>query len=660
MQHRTHPILSAIFLLLLTAISLTCYAESEHENEIEHEVEDLSYGLSLFHFYQGKYFSAISDILVAKHYKRLSSEDRNPELLLGGLYLSYGLQHKSSDIFSRIILEETEFEKQQEASNEKNNEDIPVISEEEQKKSPWTKKPKVIIKTPQYVRDRAWFHLGKNHYQNGFIEDAEVALSSVKDTLSGEYEAERLFILINIYTQTNQIEKAAEILDHFDDDSIWYDYARFNVGAALIKSDKMEDGIQLLKELAETKSKNRERRILQDKANLALAYTSLKTDNPVAAGQYFETIRLNDIEATKALLGIGWSLYKQNKFDSALTPWMELANREKSDPSVQEALVTIPNAFEKINNHSQALHQYNLAISIYQEQLDKIEKILLSIHNGEFLKKLKLSSLGKESTTPFSILFNITRTSNQYLLPLISSKEFHDALTTYQEVTYLSYTLNRWLEGLPALNLILREKIKRYNSKLTDTVHDPKIKLSKKLRKKRNTLANKLYSVKRNKKVLQLATIEEQEKLETLKNIKKIINNNKDDYEEEDGKQKLLYGLMYWDIATDYKPRLWTAQKNLKELDKALYGMSRSMYSLNKVWKNAPSMFGNFSKQIKEKLSRIKSIKKEMAVSLQQQETHLKNMALKVIYKQRNRLKLYNDRAMFSRARIYDSLIEKE
>jgi hypothetical protein len=650
MHHQTHPVLFSL-LLLLTVMSTASYADSE----IEHEVEDLSYGLSLFHFYQGKYFSAISDILVAKHYKRLSSEDRNPELLLGGLYLSYGLQHKSSDIFSRIIQEETESE------SEKKESDAGTLTEKKDTvKAPWVKKPKVIIKTPQYVRDRAWFHLGKNHYQNGFIEDAEMALSSIKDTLSKEYEAERLFILTNIYTQTNRITDAQKVLDKFDTDSVWFDYARFNVGAALIKDNKTEDGTQLLKELTVTQSENRERRILQDKANLALAYTSLKSDNPVEAGQYFQTVRLNDTEATKALLGIGWSWYKQNKFDNSLTPWMELANREKSDPSVQEALVTIPNSFEKINNHSQALHQYNLAISVYQEQLDEIEKVLKSIHSGDFLDKLKLSSLGEEATTPFSILFNINASSNQYLLPLISSKEFHDALKTYQEVVYLSYTLNHWQQGLPALNLILREKIKRYNSKLTDTVHDPKIKLSKTLRKRRNVLANKLYTIRKKEDALQLATIEEQEKIYTLKKARKIINKNIDDFEEEDEKQKLLYGLMYWDIATDYKPRVWEARKNLKELDKALYEMSRSMYSLNKVWKDAPSLFGDFSKQIKEKLSRIISIKKEMSVSLKQQEEHLKNMALKVIYTQRNRLKLYNDRAMFSRARIYDSLIVKE
>jgi len=648
MRHQSHSIFSLFFLLLLMAVSSSSIAESE----IEHEVEDLPYGLSLFHFYQGKYFSAITDILVAKHRKTLSSKDKNPELLLGGLYLSYGLQHKSAAIFSKIITEEEFAGKNNEAEKETQ------VDKKKKIASPWdVKKPEKLIKTPQYVRDRAWFHLGKNHYQNGFIEDAETALSAVKDTLSDEYEAERLFILINIYTQSNRLKEAMQTLDYFDTDSIWFDYAKFNVGTKLIKSNEITKGVDLLKELAETKSTNRERRILQDKANLALAYTLLKSNKPAEAGQYFETVRLNDNEATKALLGIGWSWYKQSEFDRSLTPWMELANREKSDPSVQEALITIPNSFEKINNHYQALHQYDLAIDVYKKQLNEIEKILESLHSGEFINKLKLSSLGKESSTPFSILFNINASSNQYLLPLISSNEFHDALKTYQEVVYLGYTLNHWQQGLPALDLILREKINRYNSKLTDAIHNPKTKLTKKLQRMRHVLASKLLDIAEKEDALQLATTREQERLEILSRSRKIINKNKDELEDEDEKQKLLYGLTYWDIATDYKPRLWEAQKNLKELDRALYKMNQSMHSLNKAWKDAPTTFANFSAQIKEKSSRIKQLKNKMSDSLQKQEEHLKDMAFIVIYQQQSRLKLYLDRAMFSRARIYDSLI---
>lgn len=652
-MHRfTHlPYIVINTLLLLLAINFCAHAESE----IEHEVEDLPYGLSLYHFYQGKYFSAITDLLVARHYGTISSYDKNSELLLGGLYLSYGLQHKSSAVFSKIITEEDAVETEIELARKKE------ALKKETFKSPWTDwKPKKRVKTPQHVRDRAWFHLGKNHYQNGFIEEAETALSTVKNTLSDEYEAERLYILSNIYSRTGQLSKAVEILEEMSNDTVWVDYATFNIGAALIRNNQLEDGKDLLLDLSNTTSLNRERVILQDKARLALAYTALKSNEPKLAAEYFEAIRLKDTESTRALLGTGWAWYQQGEFDKSLTPWMELANREKSDSAVQEALISIPNSFEKINNHNQALLQYDLAIKTYQEQIGEVKKVLDSIDNGEFIKKLKLSSLGKESATPFSILFNINASSNQYLLPLITSNEFHDALKTYQETTYLSYTLNHWLQGLPALDLILREKIKRYNSKLTDTVQNPKIKLAKTLHKRRDALARSLNSITSKEDELKLATFEEQQKLKKLNKARTVIDKNKDEYEEEDEKQKLLYGLLFWDIATDYKSRQWQAEKRLKELDKSLAEMNSSLRSLNNAWNTAPAMFKKLSSQIKNKLPRTKKLIGKMTASLKQQEKQLEKMALKVINQQYKRLEFYYDRAMFSRARIYDSLIVKD
>ena len=116
MHRYTQSIISLSKTLLLLLV-MNGYAHAE--TEIEHEVEDLPYGLSLFHFYQEKYFSAITDLLVAKHYKTLSSQDKNPELLLGGLYLSYGLQHKSAAILSNIINEEDDLELETKNHSEK-------------------------------------------------------------------------------------------------------------------------------------------------------------------------------------------------------------------------------------------------------------------------------------------------------------------------------------------------------------------------------------------------------------------------------------------------------------------------------------------------------------------------------------------------------------
>jgi len=649
----TNHIPKIIKAILVSSILIT----SSFANSVtEHTVDDLPYGVSLFHYFQGKYFSAISDILVAKHYTTLNSEDKNPELLLGSLYLSYGLQHKSADIFSKILGKENTT---QTVSNEKNSDilediDTDAYNDSEEKNG----------STDLAIRDRAWFHLGKNQYEHGFLNDAEKAFTSIKDTLSAEHNSERLFILSNIYINTNKLDKALLLINQFDK-SIWKDYAYFNIGTHLIKSNRTAEGIALLSKLANTSfsitSKDRERQILKDKAILALAYGALMANKPAEATKYFQTARLNDNEATKALLGIGWSLYKQKNFNQALIPWMELANRAPSDPSVQEALISIPYVFEKINNHQQALHQYNLAIDTYNKQLNEINKVVEIIKNGEFIKQLNLDTLGKESATPFSILFNINAKSNQYLLPLISSNDFHEALKTYQELTYLNYKLNYWERGLPVLNIILDEKKQTYNSRLKDTIHNPKLKLAKQMKNKRDKLANKIKTIESKESALMLANNKEQKTLDLINEIRSRLNKLKDteDLSEEEEKLELLNGLMHWEIATDFKPRIWQAKKNLKELDDALYKMHSGIYSLTSTWKNAPDQFKEFSIKIKDKGKRITELKKKASASIKLQETYLQTMAIRVINTHRNRLKLFHDRALFAKARIYDSLIMK-
>ena len=67
------------------------------------QVNDLRYGEALYHFYQEQYFSSITNLMVAKKRNPITSQSVDPELLLGGLYLYYGLHENASSIFSGLI-----------------------------------------------------------------------------------------------------------------------------------------------------------------------------------------------------------------------------------------------------------------------------------------------------------------------------------------------------------------------------------------------------------------------------------------------------------------------------------------------------------------------------------------------------------------------------
>ncbi len=70
-------------LLIAAAPGITTAAEP---------VKDLSYGDALFEFYRGDYFASATKLLVAQQQDTLEHHADAAELLLGGLYLSYGQQ----------------------------------------------------------------------------------------------------------------------------------------------------------------------------------------------------------------------------------------------------------------------------------------------------------------------------------------------------------------------------------------------------------------------------------------------------------------------------------------------------------------------------------------------------------------------------------------
>ena len=628
---RANTAFSIILLFLLTAIGNSSYAEIK-DTLAPQKTENLAYKLSLFNYYQGKYFSAINHLLVAEKNTKKARNDSNVDFLLGSSYLSYGLYNKAAETYKEII------------------------SQENLK----TKNKEIVLAGTKRVLDKAWFQLGKTYYQSGLFDEAEKALYTVTKTLSNEYEDERLFMLANIYLQNNRLREAKQALGYFRTDSIWFDYTTFNIGVQSIKNGETVSGIKYLKTLTEkTVSDNKERRILQDKANIALGYTFLKHKQAAEAGKHFESVRLNDAESTNALLGSGLSWYMQSDFQKTLAPWIELTNRKHTDPYVQEALITLPNSFEKTNNLQQALHQYDIAVDIYQQQLMSIEASITTLKNGKFIRSLKSNISSEESATPVKLLHKLNTLSNQYLLPLISTTEFHKALKSYQETARLNYTLNHWQQSLPSFEAVLEKKSAWYNSTLTDAAFKSVTKRSEQHHKNAQILSNKLYSIINNEEILQLATPEEQKKLDTLRKAKEIINKNKEVLFRESEKQRRLFGLMYWELTSNYKQRSRQAQNKIQDLETELNKTDESINSLDHARKDAPELFSKISSQIKEKLSQIKPLKNSLAASLKKQEKGLVDMALLALYKQRDRLILYSDRAAFSRARLYDSLADK-
>jgi len=601
-------------LLLLLSFSTAGAAEPNPE----HQVNDLAYGVSLYHFFQDRYFSAITDLMIAKERKPIEKQGAYPELLLGSLDLSYGLHDEAASIFE------------------------PLLSEN----------------TPAEIRDRAWFNLGKLRYQRGLLPEAQQDLMRIQNSLPDFREAERLNLLANIYLQEQQYDKAIETLKSFSGDSTWEAYARFNLGVALIRQQRFEEGLAQLRADGQLKPRTNELAALRDKANLAMGYALMKMDRPSEAVKAFQEVRLNGPQSSEALLGIGWALSKMEQYDRALTPWLELRGRNPLDPAVQESMLAIPYTFEKTDRPKLALSYYEKATHAYEAQLRDLDNITQAVRDGELLKALQPANMGDESAVS---LFRATlpdSISAPYLKDLMASHEFQEAVKNYQDLIYLDYVLDRWQDSLPTFELMLKERRALYQSKLPEIDKNAALKSIEAYQAERNTFAGEVSRIEETNDVFALANDEERDMLEVLGDIQHRLGSlsGQRNLKAQQEKYQLYKGILYWQISSDFVPRMWQLKKGLKDVDQALIEARATEASLKSAWQQAPKTFEGFESRISGQKTRIDRLKKKVDASRRQQEQYLQTLALDAIMQYRRRLNSYQIRSRFALARILDNM----
>ncbi len=588
-----------------------------HEREAK-PVMDLRYGQALYHFYQEQYFSSITELMVANARKPITAQGIDPELLMGGLYLYYGLHQDATRIFNRLIEHHTEPETQ----------------------------------------DRAWFNIGKMEYHGHLYEQAKTALLKVTDTLTPEREAERNNMLANIYFQEKDFKSAYPVLEQLREHNDWEAYARYNLGIALIRDNQVEEGTRTLNDISNMKTTDAELKVLRDKTNIALGYALIKDKQPVKALKYFQKVRLHGPLSAKALLGTGWAYQMQHKAEKALVPWMELRNWPVIDTAVQESLLAIPYTLENMGKKRLALNHYRYAVANYEKELGHLAKVIKNMRNGDFIRALRPAMITEQALDPEYRKELPESISIPYLYYLLDSIDFQQTHKNYLDLVYLVKNLQEWKHQFPAYRLMLKERKNHYNKMEQATRNDTRLKKINRLKKLRNQLAAKVQQIEEKHDIYALASEEEKEVLETLDKAEKTLHRIKGrgDFSDEQQKYRFFRGLMLWQISTDYAPRLWKVKSQLIQLDRALTKAEQQIRSVKYSIKTAPRAFTGFSKRIEIQEKKLDQLIRKTTSILALQEKHILEHALEALEKRYQQIKKYQVRARYSLARLYDSL----
>ncbi len=583
-------------------------------------VQDLAYGEVLFEFFQEDYFSALTRLLAAQERNEIPHHAAESELMLGGLYLSYGEHRLAGEIFERVLAQSVEPE----------------------------------------LHDRAWYFLAKIWYQRGYLPEAEAALGRITGELPEEIEPERHMLKAQVLMDQGRFAEALSGLEAWKrPGDAWIGYAKYNIGVSLVRLGQVDQGARVLDEVGRLDPENPDFAALRDKANVALGYAWLQASRPVEAKPSLQRVRLEGPFSNKALLGVGWSDAETSNYESALAPWLELRDRSLLDSAVQESLLAVPYAFAQLGADAQAAEHYNDAIAAFNGEIARLTSSIDAIEKGELITELlgHHADSADAATGWYWRLEKIPDTvESRYLYELMASNRFQEGLKNYRDLLYLNRNLDHWVESLGAFDDILDTRQRAYQQrlpKIDDSLSSVDLDA---MLARRVELESRLQAIERTEDVVALGTEKEQETWRTATEMEPLIARLPDDAASEEirVKQRFLKGLLVWDLRRDYKARLWAEKKSLADLDRQLREAQRRHHEVESARNDWPEKFVELTARIDGLRPRVIGMQGEAQAALLKQQLFLQDVAVAELKAQRDRLNTYMIQARFALASIYD------
>ena len=415
----------------------------------------------------------------------------------------------------------------------------------------------------------------------------------------------------------------------------------------------------MLNAIGQLKNTTGELSALRDRANLSIGLSQLRVNQPRAALQSLQKIRLQGPFSNTALLATGWGWTALDQSGKALVPWLELASKNTIDAATQEAILAIPTRLEQTNKPKLAIQYYKLAADQFDKQIEILEQSIKAINAGELISLLSQNALIYDHAK--FAASTLQSDSAAYLHVVIASEEFHQALKRYQELIDISSTLNHWKLTLPTLDLMLKERRQRFIDKLPLLEQTASFQNLAILSQSRDHLASQLKLIENDQSSLKLAGEKQKSQLQRLDKVAASLDRIGDlrDTSDERDMHRLLSGLVTWQVRTSYASRLWTTKTRLKQLDKSLSNASTRVATLQKINAESISRFDQFQSRINTQQNKIGGLVSHVADLIDRQEARINNLAIATIEAQKQHLAQLKLNSKYALARLYDKVVNE-
>lgn len=333
-------------MIVTTVMFASAYLFSLHVVAAEHRVKDLKYGVVLFKYYQQMYFDTLVEFEYASEKGGILNHGSYPDVLKGGVSLSYGLDEQANDIFSSVL----------------------------------------AINTTPEIQNRAWYYLAKMLYLRGDIQQSATTLSNIRGTMPVDIDQEYRYLAALINIKLGYYEEARVISANFDKDSRYAPFLYFNLGVTLGKQKDYATAIEMLNKAAAFSDTDKNLRRLADRSHMAIAFLYDEEREQDSALEHISHVSSTGVYSNRALLGAGWSSVNSGDYQKALIPLKVLQSRSMAIPEVQEAVLLTPHVYEKLGLPGRAADGFISAYGRYSSALDTLENARETLQDANVLE----------------------------------------------------------------------------------------------------------------------------------------------------------------------------------------------------------------------------------------------------------------------------------
>lgn len=542
---------------LVTGVSLSALAIAVSASEPPTRAQDPAWGEVLYDYYQGNALDALTRLAVARQEGGIDGHGQYPDLVEGGLMLSWGMLREARARFERLLDESVD---------------------------------------PRQ-RNQAWFYLAKVFYLEGDHDSALNALAQLDQTVFREQQPalarESLFLEGQIALQRNGDAELDRVLDALPDDSLLTVYLRYN--RALL--GEAEDRQQALAELSRTLGDEDdwqdaapgERRTLHDRVRLTLAALRYQAGDHgqvpgILAGVDDTSMfgaRARRLETLSA---------EDNDAEQMLAQW---AASDSGESSPQQMALVRGVLHERAGRRGEALAAYRDAAGYWQSRYDGAAGRLVAPDEADLLNAIVFASeeRGEQRWLPGTTLLDYPDAivTDPYgrlevmpspgagdeaagLAELVAGERFQRALKDFHELNQMARLLADGEQKLASFNLMLDTRRQQRSDRIEQTRKALAGIEDDQWFQRQQAFHQQVERAEASEDAAFFMTPQQRALSDRLAGARERLAQLPDDERTAEQRRRLdrVADRLTWQMADQYGPNRWRVRSELNQLDAAL------------------------------------------------------------------------------------------